>query len=138
VDSDYIFVYGTLRTQGAKSIFRTLTRLGIPVGAAHLKAALFNLGPYPGAVCDAKDESFVRGEVYRIRDRTQLLAELDAYEGCGPEHPVPTEFRREVVEVVLDNGDKLKAWAYLYSRSTNGLKRIESGDYLEFIKQGER
>jgi len=138
VNLDYLFVYGTLRLHGLREVPRVLTRLGTPVATGHLKGVLFDLGPYPGAVSSSVDESLVRGDVYRIRNGKKLLAALDAYEGCGPEDPFPTEFRREIMDVMLDNGVSIKAWGYLYNRSTDGLKRIASGDYVEYLRRREQ
>lgn len=134
-NSDYLFVYGTLRRPGANTAHRALRRHATIVSAAYLRGSLFDLGPYPGAVPGAAEERLVKGDLYRMWDRRALLPELDAYEGCGNQDPAPSEFKREIVAVAQDEGSRIPAWAYLYTRSTNGLVRIESGDYLDFIKQ---
>jgi gamma-glutamylcyclotransferase (GGCT)/AIG2-like uncharacterized protein YtfP len=60
-----------------------------------------------------------------------MLPSLDTYEGCGPGNPLPHEFERQVVTVILDNGSSVEAWAYVYTLETKGKARIASGDYLE-------
>jgi gamma-glutamylcyclotransferase (GGCT)/AIG2-like uncharacterized protein YtfP len=57
-----------------------------------------------------------------LHDPAASLASLDAYEGG--------EFERQVVTVLLDSGQAVEAWAYVYTRETQGRARIASGDYL--------
>ena len=134
-NSDYLFVYGTLRRPGSDAAHRALRRHATIVGTAYLRGSLFDLGPYPGAVPGAAERSHVKGDLYRMQDRRALLPELDAYEGCGSQEPAPSEFKREIVSVAWDKENVVRAWADLYTRPPKGLARIESGDYLDFIKQ---
>jgi gamma-glutamylcyclotransferase (GGCT)/AIG2-like uncharacterized protein YtfP len=60
----------------------------------------------------------------------QLLPLLDNYEECGPGFAQPQEYRRELQQVTLDNGDSLSAWVYIYNRATTGLRQIPGGDFL--------
>jgi len=72
----------------------------------------------------------VHGELYALRDRDHILRVLDEYEGCGPDDPQPTEFRRGRTTVFLETGQEVRAWVYLYNRPTRGAELIPSGNYL--------
>ncbi len=68
--------------------------------------------------------------------RWSTLGLLDDYEGIGRENPLPHEYRRDLVAVILDNGRQLEAWAYVLNRLLEGLRRIRSGDFIEWCKSG--
>ena len=76
---------------------------------------LYSLGHYPGAV---PGEGTVLGEVYRIDAAT--LAELDALRTKGG------EYARQLIQTPYGS-----AWMYVYQRPTEGLTRIDSGDWLD-------
>lgn len=101
------------------------------VDYASYQGSLYNIDSYPGVVPSGDPTHQVHGEVYRLADADRLLACLDRYEECGPEFPDPTEYRRQEQDVQLDNGDPVKAWVYVYNRSTAGLEFIESNDCIE-------
>lgn len=90
---------------------------------------LYDLGYYPGLVQAAYGTDEVVGELYRLVDVETVLADLDAYEGCGPDDPPPHEYRREAIDVRTDDGRSLRAWAYLYVGSLDGARLISNGDY---------
>ena len=71
----------------------------------------------------------VAGEVYRLPNPDRALRVLDKVEGAGR---VPLEaslFRRELVEVRLDNRQRVYAWIYGLNKWDGGRRRIASGDY---------
>ena len=125
----YLFVYGTLRRAAHTEWSRVLCTVSDCIGGARTRGALFQLGKYPGFVPSGADE-WVTGEVCRLHDPSTLLPKLDAYEGCGPDDPPPHEYRRELIEVVIESGETIRAWAYIYCLSTADRPRIASGDYL--------
>jgi gamma-glutamylcyclotransferase (GGCT)/AIG2-like uncharacterized protein YtfP len=127
----YLFVYGTLRCAAATEWSRFLTAVSRFVGAGRTHGALFHLDGYPGMTVGAGDGAFVSGEVYLLTDPSSSLPCLDAYEGCGPGNPLPHEFERQVVTVLLGSGQSVEAWAYIYTLETQGKPRITSGDYLQ-------
>jgi gamma-glutamylcyclotransferase (GGCT)/AIG2-like uncharacterized protein YtfP len=63
----------------------------------------------------------VRGEVYEIPEG--LLRELDWVEGA------PFLFRRELIEVVLEDHTPLRAHTYLYNREVEGAALVPSGEW---------
>jgi gamma-glutamylcyclotransferase (GGCT)/AIG2-like uncharacterized protein YtfP len=133
--AEHLFVYGTLRRGAGHPMHAVLSRLAERAGGAIFRGRLYWIAGFPGAVDsdDARDE--VRGEVYRLIGhpvlRQGLLARLDAYEGCAPSDPEPRAFSRGSRTVRLETGRPIEAWVYLYALSTDGLRRIESGDFLD-------
>ena len=76
---------------------------------------LYSLGHYPGAV---PGDGTVTGEVYRIDAST--LAELDALRTSGG------EYKRQLIQTPYGS-----AWMYVYQRPVEGLRRIDSGNWLD-------
>ena len=129
-EPSYLFVYGTLRRAAATKWSRFLASVSRPVGMGRTRGALFRLNGYPGMVASARDDEWVGGEVVLMNEPSSLLPVLDAYEKCGPADPPPHEYARQVIDVVLDNGQTIRAWAYLYRLGTEDKPRIPAGDYL--------
>lgn len=127
---DFLFVYGTLRSNSGHPMNEVLEGFGGRVGPGKVRAVLYDLGSYPGAVATPEPGAFVRGEVYLLRDPGRDLEALDRYEGLDGTNPDSGEFRRGRIAVELDDGRTVEAWIYLYNRPTAGLARIPSGDYL--------
>lgn len=125
-----LFVYGTLRAAAGTEQSKRLTAASHFIGEASTHGLLFDLGDYPGMSASAEEDAWVRGEVYLLHDPSASLSALDAYEGCGPADS-PHEFKRQVVTVILDSGQTVQAWAYLYNLDTHDKTRIASGDYLQ-------
>ncbi len=128
-----VFVYGTLRRNCRSGAWHRLLGGARFLGAARVRGALYSAGPYPALVAAGParpSRQWVEGELYRLASRRQWQR-LDAYEGMGPRHRRPWEYRRARVYVYPRGpGEPLEAWAYLYNRSTARLARIASGDWL--------
>ncbi|EKQ9978470.1 gamma-glutamylcyclotransferase [Cronobacter sakazakii] len=108
-----IFVYGSLRRKQGNSHWMTNAQW---LGDYDIENyQLFSLGHYPGAV---PGEGSVVGEVYRIDATT--LAELDALRTAR------VEYKRQLIQTPYGS-----AWMYVYQRPTEGLTRIESGNWLD-------
>lgn len=127
---EYLFAYGTLRRDAAANAPPLLEGTAQFVGEALCRGRLYRIADYPGLVPSNSPYDLVRGEVYELDEPLDLLARLDDYEGCGPRFSRPTEFVRRSRAVWLDDGTILAAWIYLYNRGTDGLLRIETGDFL--------
>jgi gamma-glutamylcyclotransferase (GGCT)/AIG2-like uncharacterized protein YtfP len=118
-----LFVYGT-RKRGAAGEGRRLLRGAEFVSRASTTGTLYDLGRYPGLVRRAATTERVTGELFQLPDDKgdRILRELDIYEG--------SEFTRRRVYVVLPNGKKRIAWAYILRRSPPATARlIHSGRY---------
>lgn len=114
-----LFVYGTLKDPEA------LTRLlgdrdrWHEVGPGDIRAALFDLGDYPGLVESTAADDLVSGLVIELAEPEIALARLDSYEGVHDGLYV----RREL-PVRLGSGRQLTVWVYLYDRPVAGRPRI--------------
>jgi gamma-glutamylcyclotransferase (GGCT)/AIG2-like uncharacterized protein YtfP len=125
---DLLFVYGSLRKGGALHPYlqgpgAALVQEGVTNGV------LFDLGAFPGAQKSTRENEFVQGEVYKLRNPARALGILDEVEGYRPHAPSASLFLRETVEVRLRNGEKIRAWIYWLNRWMGATRRIPSGDY---------
>jgi len=127
-----VFFYGTLMSgferAGRSRIDAKLTAQG----RGWIAATLFDLGIYPAAI--PATDSRVWGEVHRMSDIDAVLAALDELEGFRPAEPDSSLYTRIETPVTFDDGHVAKAWAYFYNAPLGGAQRIESGDYLEYLK----
>jgi gamma-glutamylcyclotransferase (GGCT)/AIG2-like uncharacterized protein YtfP len=130
---DHVFFYGTLMSPfnrpGRQRISPKLTY----TGRGTMRAALFDLGIYPAAV-PSNDDSVVWGEVYETDEPSSVLSVLDEIEGYRPSEPDRSLYTRVLTEITLEDGRVERAWAYFYNAPLGGAQRIESGDYLDYLK----
>jgi gamma-glutamylcyclotransferase (GGCT)/AIG2-like uncharacterized protein YtfP len=126
---DFIFVYGLLKSMYENEPAQYIRRNCTLIGEGFFPGKLVDIGTYPGAIFDETSQTSVYGEVYKIeRNKEELFAFLDHFEGVGPEFEEPNEYKRELIPVQL--GDKkIHASCYVYNWNSDGLKVIESGRY---------
>ncbi len=115
-------------------MFYLLTKYADLLDEATFQGKLFNIGEYPGVVHSQQSSDIVHGEVYVLKNPEIVLEKLDDYEECSDQYPEPTEFMRKKTNVKLKSGQNMNVWIYVYNRSTSGLEQVESGDYLNFLK----
>lgn len=113
-----LFVYGTLKDPEA------LTRLlgdgaWREIGTGTVRAALYDLGDYPGLTESQSNEDSVPGMVIEAADPAVALARLDSYEGVHD-----GLYERRELSVRLDGGRDVRAWVYVYLRAVAGRRRI--------------
>jgi gamma-glutamylcyclotransferase (GGCT)/AIG2-like uncharacterized protein YtfP len=130
--ADLVFFYGTLMTG-----FERRRRIGIDPrmrfrSRGWVQAALFDLGIYPAAV--PADNGCVWGEVFELLDTAGVLAALDEIEGYRVGEPDSSLYIRSLVPVHLTDGTTEEAWVYFYNAPLGKAPRIDSGDYLEYLK----
>lgn len=113
METDALFIYGTLRPQTGHPMARRLAGESAFIGPGTIAARLYRLGYFPGAVPSVAPGDIVHGDVVRLLRPGSSLAWLDDYEGCGNRHPEPQAYRRVIVPVRLRSGDRLDAWAYV-------------------------
>ena len=116
-DDIHIFVYGTLRRGTEGNILLRDSRF---IGKARTKEkyAMYADGiPY---VFKAGNVSRIAGEVYAVNEST--LGLLDDFENH------PDLYSRELVDVVLESGVRVKAWIYFSPKPCGAL--VASGDFL--------
>ncbi|HET6202605.1 MAG TPA: gamma-glutamylcyclotransferase family protein [Planctomycetota bacterium] len=123
-----MFVYGPLRRGGAKHVL--LLQAGArPVADGTIAGKLFDLGKYPAAVKATDRKSRIRGEIYAFADPATGLARLDRAEGYDPARTSKSVFARRIVEVALDGGKTLDAWAYFYNRPVRQAREVAGGEW---------
>ncbi|MDZ7721140.1 MAG: gamma-glutamylcyclotransferase family protein [Balneolaceae bacterium] len=132
MSAEYLFVYGSLRRDFSSPASDVLDNHAEYIGEATFQGKLYKIDWYPGVVSSDDPDDIVVGEVYKMNDKERVLSKLDRYEGCSPVDPEPHAFTRTKTQVKLKNGDKIKAWIYLYNLSTSEKKRIPSGDFVTF------
>jgi gamma-glutamylcyclotransferase (GGCT)/AIG2-like uncharacterized protein YtfP len=126
---DHLFVYGTLM-RGFDNPMATLLRQAADfIGEARCRGRLYRVKHYPGLVLSDDAEDVVFGEVYRLRQRAELLREFDMYEACGEGFAEPTEYIRQMLPVTSDDGAVSEAWTYVYNWPVAHLPRIASGRF---------
>jgi gamma-glutamylcyclotransferase (GGCT)/AIG2-like uncharacterized protein YtfP len=116
---DHLFVYGTLRRGSNNQFARLLIDQARFVGAARVRGRLYDFGPYPGA---KPSDEYLHGEVFRLSQSSNLLAELDDYEG--------PEFERATLSALLNDGGTIDCWIYWYVGPAQG-RVIASGDWFQ-------
>jgi gamma-glutamylcyclotransferase (GGCT)/AIG2-like uncharacterized protein YtfP len=128
---NHLFVYGILRRdfEGKRHPFLSDCD---SLGEAYFSGKLYDLGAFPGAVPSDDLNDRVKGEVYRLHQPEAVLAKLDEYEGAIGADPL---YRRELVDIILENGKIIKAWVYVFNGDASGFQRIESGDYVYYLTQ---
>lgn len=127
----YLFVYGTLRQNANHPMHQLLAQHSRFIGKARYQGRLYQVDYYPGAVPSHNSTDQVMGELYQLLQPDLLLPELDNYEECSPQFTPPHEYRRELQNIRLDNGNTVIAWVYVYNRNTDGLTLIQTGDFLK-------
>ena len=123
-NEEYLFVYGTLRSQMNDPLHGLLEKDAILVGTGSFQGRLYDLGRYPGVVPSRGKTDRVIGEIYRFREGKRAFEILDEYEGH--------RFKRRRVTIIQEDGKSITSWIYLYARSVKRRPRIPSGDYIQY------
>lgn len=131
MNSDRLFVYGTLMRGFDHPMAQLLSRAADFVGEARCRGRLYLIKHYPGLVLSDDPADTVFGELYRLREPEALLREFDMYEACGEGFAEPTEYLRRILPVTLADDAVSEAWTYIYNWPVAGLPRIASGRFLE-------
>ena len=131
MNSDRLFVYGTLMRGFDHPMAKLLSRSADFVGAARCQGRLYLVKHYPGLVLSDDPTEMVFGELYRLRAPAELLREFDMYEACGEGFAEPTEYVRRMLPVTSGGQTAGQAWTYLYNWPVAHLPRIASGRFLE-------
>ena len=131
MNSDRLFVYGTLMRGFDHPMAKLLLRSADFVGEARCQGRLYLVKHYPGLVLSDDPTEMVFGELYRLRAPEELLREFDMYEACGEGFAEPTEYVRRMLPVTSDGQTAEAAWTYLYNWPVAHLPRIASGRFPE-------
>ena len=129
--TDRLFVYGTLMRGFDHPMAKLLSANADFLGEARCRGRLYLIKHYPGLVLSDDPVDIVHGELFRLREREAMLREFDMYEACGDNFPQPTEYVRQMLPLMLDDGSATDAWTYIYNWPVTKLPRIASGKFLE-------
>jgi gamma-glutamylcyclotransferase (GGCT)/AIG2-like uncharacterized protein YtfP len=130
---DKLFVYGTLRNEFENEYAKFLKKHGKNLGNGYFFGQLFDVGHYPGAIYDALCTEKVFGDIILLQN-DKVLHMLDAYEGVDELNPQPQEYKREMI-AIFSEGKAVFCWTYLYNHPVQSLKKINSGDYLQYLSK---
>ncbi len=123
-----VFVYGTLRK--GFPLHSVLRKHGVrELREGSIRAKLFDLGEFPGAVISTGTTDRVEGEVYELLRPELQIRELDAAEDCDPTDEENSLFVRQQTEVRMKDGTRMLAWAYFLPHKPTKGREIQSGDY---------
>ncbi len=131
----YLFVYGTLLSKLGHSMHQVMKQDARLISPATYQGRIYLVSGYPGAVPSDDPQDRVTGEVYELDDPDLAFDMLDVYEGCEASQP---EFKRAEVTVLLESGEEVAAWIYLFDQSIEGCERIGSGDFVRFLEHQDR
>ncbi len=124
--TDALFVYGTLMK--GFPLHHLLEGRAQFLAEGQIRARLFSLGAFPGAVEDPR--GVVIGEVYQSEEMADLLRLIDEEEAYDPADESGSLFiRREVPVRLLEEGTTFRAWVYFYNGSLSRAHPIPSGDW---------
>ncbi len=128
--NEKLFVYGTLR-QG-HALHPHLAKMEAQfVGRGWIGGALYSLGEYPGAIYSASARQKVEGEIYDLPRPIQQLRLLDQVEEFDPVRPERSLYLRKRVTVRLEDGRRIRAWAYVLPKRPSNGRKISSGVYAK-------
>lgn len=120
VPGNLVFAYGTLMTGESRHWLFQPGRVK-SVRRASVSGRLLDLGEYPGLVLSPGGESRVCGELIDLEALDAVIDAIDGEEG--------PDFRRETVQVTLNNGATHLAWAWIFASDSCDAPVIPSGDW---------
>jgi gamma-glutamylcyclotransferase (GGCT)/AIG2-like uncharacterized protein YtfP len=116
-----LFLYGTLHPDRAPAEIAAAARRLTLIGPATIRARVYNLGAYPGAVLENEDEKHdqaapaLPGHLFTVPD-AETLAALDAYEDFRPASPATSLFLRVETTAATPDGSPHPCYVYVYNR----------------------
>ena len=125
--AQHLFVYGTLRPGSSHPLATRLQRQARLIGRANACGTLYDLGGCPGALFQAGTKGRILGELFALGNASRLLELLDAYERVSDTAP---DYARLLIEVSLERGGRLDAWAYGLRAAPSRARRIGRGDFI--------
>lgn len=131
-----VFVYGTLLS-GLRN-HRCLEGTTYIGKASTLENfVMYAHSGYPAIVePQGKDAGYtIFGEVYEVNDRVLMM--LDHLEGYDPESPKTSLYQRSSIEVKINDNIE-GVYVYVQKRIPSSMKRLATGNYLEFLEEQER
>ena len=88
---------------------------------ASISGEMVDLGEYPALRLSSYSKRRVSGELIEVEELDKVIEEVDNEEGPA--------FRREIVNVTLEDGRGQFAWTYVLASEAGHFPVIESGDW---------
>ncbi|WP_308992297.1 gamma-glutamylcyclotransferase family protein [Mariniflexile litorale] len=130
MESEYLFVYGTLLKDFESYMSKFLEQNSEFVGAGYFNGNLYKISWYPGAVLSDKPSDKVYGHIFKIFNKEKTFKVLDDYEGIGDTGEHANEYTRTLIDAYLETNETVKTWMYSYNLPTTHLQHIPSGKYV--------
>ena len=124
-----LFVYGTLMRRFEHSMHEFLIQHTEYCCEGYYQGRLYRISWYPAVIPSGNPRDKVHGEVYRIRNESQLFPKLDEYEVCSPENPAAGEYVRKIAPIRTNDGGSIHCHIYLYNRSLHEARLIPTGRF---------
>lgn len=131
MESEYLFVYGTLLKDFDSYMSKFLNNNSEFIGSGYFHGKLFEISWYPGAVLSSNPIDKVYGHIFKILNKDKTFQILDDYEGIGETGEHTNEYTRTLIDAFIESNEILKTWVYIYNGPTTHLKLITSGNYLK-------
>ena len=133
---NHIIFYGTLMAQAGGRGMSHSPQLTF-CGNITLSGRLFNTGGFPALVMAGTSLTIgdnaqsVKAELYKINDQEFVTRRYDGIEGYSGRKDGDL-YTRTVVNIFDPSEQKMvDAWVYTWNHTTDGLKLIPSGSWLE-------
>ncbi|MFY0712651.1 gamma-glutamylcyclotransferase [Seonamhaeicola sp. NFXS20] len=131
MNTDYLFVYGTLLQNVNNNISTFLKTHATVISKGYFIGKLYKISWFPGAVLSNIKTHKVYGTLVKLNTAKTIFDVLDDYECFNPNNPKDSLFIRQKVTVFTKNNHVYNAWVYLYNQKVNQQNRIVSGDFLK-------
>lgn len=128
-----LFVYGSLRSHFRSPAYEYIARYFNLVGEGTVNGKIFDMGEYPAAI-PLNDGSLIKGELYTIKNEREFawaICQLDDYEGLHVEANESPLYRREIIDVNLEESTTA-AWIYWFNGDVSGMPVVPSGDMVDY------
>jgi gamma-glutamylcyclotransferase (GGCT)/AIG2-like uncharacterized protein YtfP len=130
----YLFVYGTLRRECQHTTNLLLKNNSCYINNGYFYGKLYNVSYYPAAIISDNKNEKVYGELYYLLEPEIIFSQLDEYEECSANFPLPHEYQRLLQTVYLNDNTQKQAWVYCYQYDVSPLMQIITGDYLSHVR----
>ena len=132
--SDLLFVYGTLRRGGGHELEKMFDDVRF-VQEAEFFGEMFLVDYFPGVIDPVSAGTDIAGEIYEFRPDGKSLRKLDEFEDYRPFDPDAGVYVRARRNVRVKSGEIAEVWIYIYNQPVAGFRKIESGDFVRFLKE---
>ena len=130
--SKHLFVYSSLRKGFHQHTHDYIARFFSFVSPAKVKGVMKNVNGEIFAT-PGDDNSFIEGELYKLNDEhdfSYVFGQLDDYEGLIVEQGQKALYKRELITVHKDNGEKIDAWLYWFNGDITGKPALTPGERI--------